>query len=60
MKTISIFLALINSLFAGFLIALDLSYNEIHIGTLWWSLLKLGTASLINLSCDLQEVERSR
>lgn len=47
MKTISIFLALINSLFAGFLIALDLSYNEIHIGTLWWSLLKLGTASLI-------------
>ena len=47
MKTISIFLALINSLFAGFLIALDLSYNEIHIGTLWWSLLKLSTATLI-------------
>ena len=47
MKTISIFLALINSLFAGFLIALDLSYNEIHIRTLWWSLLKLSTAALI-------------
>ena len=47
MKTISIFLALINSLFAGFLIALDLSYNEVHIGTLWWSLLKLSTATLI-------------
>jgi hypothetical protein len=47
MKTISIFLALINSLFAGFLIALDLSYNEIHLGTLWWSLLKLSTASSI-------------
>ena len=47
MKTISIFFALINSLFAGFLIALDLSYNEIHIGTLWWSLLKLSTAALI-------------
>ena len=47
MKTISIFLALINLLFAGFLIVLDLSYNEIHLRTLWWSLLKLGTASLI-------------
>ena len=47
MKTISIFLALINLLFAGFLIALDLSYNEIHLRTLWWSLLKLSTASVI-------------
>ena len=47
MKTISIFLALINSLFAGFLIALDLSYNGIHMGTLWWSFMKLSTASLI-------------
>ena len=47
MKTVSIFLALINSLFTGFLIALDLSYNGIHMGTLWWSLIKLSTASLI-------------
>ena len=47
MKTISIFLALINSLFAGFLIALDLSYNGIQMSTLWWSLMKLSTASLI-------------
>jgi hypothetical protein len=47
MKTISIFLALINLLFAGFLIALDLSYNEIHLRTLWWSMLKLSTAALI-------------
>jgi hypothetical protein len=47
MKTISIFLALINLLFAGFLIALDLSYNEIHLQTLWWSLLKLSTAAMI-------------
>lgn len=47
MKTISIFLALINSLFAGFLIALDLSYNGIQLGILWWSVLKLSTASLI-------------
>ena len=47
MKTISIFLALINLLFAGFLFALDLSYNEIHLRTLWWSLLKLSTAAVI-------------
>ena len=47
MKTISIFLALINLLFAGFLIALDLSYYEIHLRTLWWSLLKLSTAAVI-------------
>jgi hypothetical protein len=47
MKTISIFLALINLLFAGFLIALDLSYNTIHLRTLWWSLLKLSTATVI-------------
>ena len=47
MKTISIFLALINSLFAGFLIALDLSYNGIHWGILWWSLIKLSTVSMI-------------
>ena len=47
MKTISIFLALINLLFAGFLIALDLSYNKIHLSSPWWSLLKLSTATLI-------------
>ena len=49
MKTISIFLALINSLFAGFLIALDLSYHGFLQGTPWWSLLKLSTAALIIL-----------
>ena len=47
MKTVSIFLALINSLFAGFLIALDLSYHGFLQGTPWWSLLKLSTAALI-------------
>jgi len=47
MKTVSIFLALINSLFAGFLIALNLSYNGIQWGILWWSLAKLSTASSI-------------
>jgi len=48
-KTISVFLALINLLFAGFLIALDLSYNGIQARTLWWSLMKLSTALLIIL-----------
>jgi hypothetical protein len=47
MKTISIFFALINLLFAGFLILLDLSYNGIHLNILWWSLIKLSTASAI-------------
>ena len=47
MKTVSIFLALINSLFAGFLIAVDLSYHGFLQGTPWWSLLKLSTAALI-------------
>lgn len=45
MKTIAIFLALLNSLFAGFLILLDLSYNKLHPGAMGWSLLKL-TAEL--------------
>jgi len=47
MKTISIFLALINLLFAGFLIALDLSYTDLHQGIQWWSLIKLSIALLI-------------
>ena len=47
MKTIAIFLALINSLFAGFLIAIDLSYHGFLQGIWWWSLLKLSTAGTI-------------
>lgn len=47
MKTVSIFLALVNSLFAGFLIALDLSYHGIHQSIPWWSLLKWSAASLV-------------
>ena len=47
MKTVSIFLALLNSLFAGFLILLDLSYHGFLQGVWWWSLLKLSTASII-------------
>jgi len=41
MKTISIFLALINSLLAGLLIVFSLSGNEIHQAAAWWLLVKL-------------------
>ncbi len=47
MKTVSIFLALVNSIFAGFLIVLDLSYNGIHQNILWWMLIKLSAALLV-------------
>ncbi len=45
MKTISIFLALVNSLLAGFLIALNLSTSGMHDAALWWLLVKI-TAGL--------------
>lgn len=47
MKTVSIFLALMNSIFAGFLIVLDLSNNGIHQSLLLWTLIKLSAASLV-------------
>ena len=47
MKTVSIFLALLNSLFAGLLIVLDLSYHGFLQGIWWWSLLKLSVAGLV-------------
>lgn len=40
MKTISIFLALINSLAAGLLIVFSLSGNEIRQAAAWWTLIK--------------------
>lgn len=40
MKTISIFLALINALVAGLLIAFSLSGSEIRQAAAWWTLLK--------------------
>ena len=41
MKTISIFLALVNSLLAGLLIAYSLSGSEIRQAAVWWSLTKV-------------------
>jgi hypothetical protein len=48
MKTISIFLALINSLVAGLLIAFSLSGSEIRQAAAWWTLIKtLAACSVI-------------
>ena len=48
MKTISIFLALINSLVAGLLIAFSLSGTEIRQAAAWWTLMKtLAAVSVI-------------
>ena len=41
MKTLSIFLALINSLLAGLLIVYSLSGSEIHQAIAWWLLIKV-------------------
>jgi len=41
MKTISIFLALVNSLLAGLLIAYSLSGSEIRQAAIWWLLTKV-------------------
>ena len=47
MKTISIFLALINSLLAGLLILYSLSGGEIHQAAAWWLLTKLTAGSFV-------------
>lgn len=47
MKTISIFLALINSLLAGLLIVFSLSGSEIHQAAVWWLLTKVLAGSSI-------------
>jgi len=48
MKTISIFLALINSLVAGLLIVFSLSGGEIRQAAAWWTILKtLAACSVI-------------
>src|SRR5689334_17325431 len=49
MKTISIFLALINSLLAGLLITRLSSSDDFQISPLWWSMLRILVASSIIL-----------
>ena len=47
MKTISIFLALVNALLAGLILAFSLSPTEIHEAAMWWSLTKITAASSV-------------
>jgi hypothetical protein len=49
MKTISIFLALINSLMAGLILAFSLSPTEIGQAPLWWLFTKVAAASCVIL-----------
>lgn len=49
MKTTSIFLSLVNSLLAGFLIALNLSMGDFREAVVWWSLIKISAASFVIL-----------
>jgi hypothetical protein len=47
MKTISIFLALVNSLLAGLILAFSLSPTEIMQAEAWWSFTKVTSASSV-------------
>jgi len=47
MKTISIFLALVNSLLAGLILAFSLSPTELIHTEAWWSLTKVTAASSV-------------
>jgi hypothetical protein len=49
MKTISIFLALVNSLLAGLILAFSLSPTELSQTEAWWSLTKVTAASSVIL-----------
>ena len=49
MKTISIFLALVNSLLAGLILAFSLSPTEISQAAAWWSLTKIVAACSVIL-----------
>ena len=49
MKTVSIFLALINSLLAGLLLANNLSPTEFHQIPVWWLSIKVAAASCVIL-----------
>ena len=49
MKTISIFLALINTLMAGLILAFSLSPTEFRQAATWWSLTKVASACCVIL-----------
>ena len=49
MKTISIFLALVNALMAGLILAFTLSLGELAQTATWWSLTKIGASTAVIL-----------
>jgi len=49
MKTISIFLALINALMAGLILAFSLSSTDLRQAATWWSLTKITAACCVIL-----------
>jgi hypothetical protein len=49
MKTISIFLALINALMAGLILAFSLSSTDLQQAATWWSLTKISAACCVIL-----------
>ena len=49
MKTVSIFLALINALMAGLILAFSLSPSEIEQTEAWWSFARIAAASCVIL-----------
>ena len=49
MKTISIFLALVNALLAGLILAFSLSPTELHETATWWSLTRITAACCVIL-----------
>jgi len=50
MKTISIFLALVNALLAGLILAFSLSPTEITQAEAWWSFTKIAAAASVILA----------
>lgn len=60
MKTISIFLALMNSLMAGLILALSLSSLELRQVALWWSFAKIVAASGVILAAVVTWLESTR
>jgi hypothetical protein len=49
MKTISIFLALVNTLLAGLMLAASFPLTEFNWAALWWSFMKLAAATAVIL-----------
>jgi 4-amino-4-deoxy-L-arabinose transferase-like glycosyltransferase len=49
MKTISIFLALVNALLAGLMLASSLPLTELRSAELWWSFTKIAAATAVIL-----------